>query len=378
MRSALAGQSLAIGILAAALLTAPDFSRTCVATIDLTGNWDVTVTVDSFPPANLHWAIVQSSGTLVISTDGVSAPFYTGTIDPDTGALSFGGVLADCLPPLPDSFTGTAAGDSNSFTASGTMFLKVSPLLCGGPFPASLTATRGLCGNGVVDPGEACDDGNLLAHDCCSFTCSLQPTGSLCDDGDLATPYSVCTAGSCTAPATGCVATPVGGCASPGKSLLLLKDQGFSGASPGDRLIWKWLKGPATALGDFGNPTTTADYSLCVYAGTSQTLALDASVPPVTNWETLGTKGYKYKDAGAAAAGIFQILLKSGAAGSSKILAKGKDGALYLAPGTLPFDSAANVTVQVVNSDNPNCWEATFAPSAFKKNTTAEFKAKSP
>jgi hypothetical protein len=149
------------------------------------------------------------------------------------------------------------------------------------------------------------------------------------------------------------VATPVGGCASPGKSLLLLKDQGFSGASPGDRLNWKWLNGPATALGDFGNPTTTADYSLCVYAGTSQTLVLDASVPPVTNWKTLGTKGYKYKDAGAAAAGIFQILLKSGAAGSSKILAKGKDGALpawYAAVRQRERDGAGR------QQDNPN-WE---------------------
>ena len=141
--------------------------------------------------------------------------------------------------------------------------------------------------------------------------------------------------------------------------------------------MWKWLKGPATALGDFGNPTTTAEYSLCVYAGTAQLLALDASVPPVTNW-TLGTTGYKYKDAGAGAAGISQILLKSGPAGGSKSLVKGKDGALYLAPHTLPFDGAANVTVQVVNSDNPNCWEATFAPAAFKKNTNGEFKAKSP
>jgi len=116
---------------------------------------------------------------------------------------------------------------------------------------------------------------------------------------------------------------------------------------------------------------------LCVYAGTAQTFALAASVPSGTNWEALGTKGYKYKDVFAARDGIFQISLKSGAAGSSKIVVKGKD-TFHLVPGTLPFDSAANVTVQLVNSDNPACWESTFAPAAFTKNTNGEFKAKSP
>jgi len=89
MKSALAPQRLAIGILAAAFLTAPQLLHPCSAAIDLTGNWNVTGMVDGFPPGTGHWAIVQSGGTLAISADGVSAPFYTGTIDPDTGALSF-------------------------------------------------------------------------------------------------------------------------------------------------------------------------------------------------------------------------------------------------------------------------------------------------
>jgi cysteine-rich repeat protein len=51
------------------------------------------------------------------------------------------------------------------------------------------------CGNGVVDPGEQCDDGNIVSGDGCSPTCTLEPAnpkgcgngvidpGEQCDDG---------------------------------------------------------------------------------------------------------------------------------------------------------------------------------------------------
>src|SRR5947209_5927403 len=37
-----------------------------------------------------------------------------------------------------------------------------------------------VCGNGVVDLGEQCDDGNLVAGDCCSPTCQFEPAGQAC------------------------------------------------------------------------------------------------------------------------------------------------------------------------------------------------------
>jgi MYXO-CTERM domain-containing protein len=45
-----------------------------------------------------------------------------------------------------------------------------------------------LCGNGMKDPGEACDDGNVQFGDGCSTTCTVEP-GFTCDD----TEPSVCT-----------------------------------------------------------------------------------------------------------------------------------------------------------------------------------------
>ena len=76
-----------------------------------------------------------------------------------------------------------------------------------------------------------------------------------------------------------CAPAPLGGCDTPQKSRLLVKDKGEDGAGASDKLIWKWLKGPLTVQGDFGDPTATADYTLCLYAGPGAALALEASLP---------------------------------------------------------------------------------------------------
>jgi cysteine-rich repeat protein len=39
------------------------------------------------------------------------------------------------------------------------------------------------CGDGFVDPGEDCDDGNILEGDCCSALCQFEPVDSPCPDG---------------------------------------------------------------------------------------------------------------------------------------------------------------------------------------------------
>jgi len=44
------------------------------------------------------------------------------------------------------------------------------------------------CGNGTLEPGEQCDDGNAVNEDCCSSTCLFEAAGSLCtDDGEPCT-----------------------------------------------------------------------------------------------------------------------------------------------------------------------------------------------
>ena len=51
------------------------------------------------------------------------------------------------------------------------------------------------CGNGTLEPGETCDDGNTLAGDCCNAVCQVEV--GPCDDGNNCTTSDVCTPGGC-------------------------------------------------------------------------------------------------------------------------------------------------------------------------------------
>jgi cysteine-rich repeat protein len=90
----------------------------------------------------------------------------------------------------------------------------------------SATYVSALCGNGVLDAGEECDDHNTANGDCCDSLCHFEASGSTCSDGNACTTGDTCSAGvcnggtttvcndsnACTAdsciPATGCVFNP--------------------------------------------------------------------------------------------------------------------------------------------------------------------------
>ena len=50
------------------------------------------------------------------------------------------------------------------------------------------------CGDGILDAGEACDDGNNLDGDCCSSFCEIGAANAPCDDGRFCTTSDVCDA----------------------------------------------------------------------------------------------------------------------------------------------------------------------------------------
>jgi len=54
-----------------------------------------------------------------------------------------------------------------------------------------------VCGNGIPETGEDCDDGNTDDGDCCSSTCSFEASGDPCDDGDVCTDNECDGAGAC-------------------------------------------------------------------------------------------------------------------------------------------------------------------------------------
>lgn len=164
------------------------------------------------------------------------------------------------------------------------------------------------------------------------------------------------TSGACgLAPATGCRLPTV-----PRKALIQFKDRTPDSK---DRLLWKWGGGAATTKADFGNPPASTGYEFCVYDGAS-TLVSRASIPtagscnalsPRPCWRESGA-GFTYVDRDFTPDGIAKVILKAGAAGSAKILVKGK-GDLLDVP-ALPLTSVP-VTVQLLNGDGV-CWEADY------------------
>ena len=56
----------------------------------------------------------------------------------------------------------------------------------------------GVCGNGILEAGEACDDGNTIPGDCCDGICQIEAMGSSCDDADVCTDGDICVGAICT------------------------------------------------------------------------------------------------------------------------------------------------------------------------------------
>jgi hypothetical protein len=59
-------------------------------------------------------------------------------------------------------------------------------------------ASLAVCGNGVLEYSEQCDDGGTVSGDCCSATCTSETAGNSCNDGSVCTTVDQCDgAGSC-------------------------------------------------------------------------------------------------------------------------------------------------------------------------------------
>ena len=226
------------------------------------------------------------------------------------------------------------------------------------------TGSSNTCPADLNQPaGTSCSDG-LFCNG--SETCD---SGGVCQPGTAPCAF-VCSEGTDMCLTTACPTTPEPNCLTSAKKLLLVKNKMDNTK---DKLIWKFIKGDATTLSDFANPQMTAAYALCIYGGTSGALVATASVQPsATLWSPIGTKGYKYKDQAGSQSGIQKIILKSGAAGKTKALVKGKGSLL---PDPLDLGPlGTNVTVQLLNHESGVCLETIF--TAPKKDDTSLYKSK--
>lgn len=232
------------------------------------------------------------------------------------------------------------------------------------------------CGNGIVTSGEQCDDGNLAAGDCCGGTCQFEANGSACDDANPCTNLDACSAGACAgtpAPATSCHAAQ--------RSSIVLRDQALDTR---DQLVWRWTRGDAVALAELGDPVGGAtSFALCLYDTTGGTPSL--AHPPIVVpgggtcrgkpcWKALGTSGVKRSDRDRAPDGVESVVLRAGPAGKSSIVLVARGASL--APPPLPFAQEPAVTVQLRGS-NGACFGATYAAPA-RANDAAQFRDQTP
>src|SRR6185312_13958997 len=87
-----------------------------------------------------------------------------------------------------------------SLLAIGSLFF----LACGGD--GKQDNFNGVCGDGTVNTGEQCDDGNTSNGDGCSSTCQKESTPSTCGDGNVDVATETCDDGN-TVSGDGCSAT---------------------------------------------------------------------------------------------------------------------------------------------------------------------------
>jgi hypothetical protein len=220
-----------------------------------------------------------------------------------------------------------------------------------------------------------------------------EPDGTACNDGDLCTFGETCTTGACGGgtntnltcspceacdPGTGfCGPGPRTDCFEPtvaGKARVLVKDKT---PDRGDLIVWKWLKGEATTVADFGDPATTDDYTLCVFDAGSEvfrsTIPAGGTCGAAPCWQTLST-GFKYINRDRTPDGILKVLLKSGTAGKAKVIVKGKGDNLPFPASFLPMATPVDVQLQV---DGGACWSSNHIARGPLINSSDQYKSTS-
>jgi cysteine-rich repeat protein len=136
----------------------------------------------------VEWVTVGPGGSMVYAVSDVSNALVAFSRNSTTGALTFVETLTDG-----SGIIDGLGGASGVVTSPGSPHVYV-----GSKVDDAVAVFGSLCGNGVFNPGEECDDGNLDDNDCCSSVCTNKAAGSTCaDDGNVCTDDKCNGAGLC-------------------------------------------------------------------------------------------------------------------------------------------------------------------------------------
>jgi cysteine-rich repeat protein len=225
------------------------------------------------------------------------------------------------------------------------------------------------CGNGAVQFGEECDDGNLVDDDCCTNDCHA--TTNACPDDGTPCTDDVCQNGACTHP------VPARSCdqALAGKASLALK-RSDDGAKNG--VNWKWTSEGELDVASLGDDAATTDLTFCL--SDRDGLVLSARAPAGGTCATkpcwvvdTGKGKLKYGDKELSPDGLAKIQGKSGLEGKGKLAVQGRGPNLALPARRLHLP----VHADLIRTDDDGCWGINVSqPSSVQKSDDHEFKAK--
>jgi cysteine-rich repeat protein len=199
----------------------------------------------------------------------------------------------------------------------------------------SQTCRVEVCGNGIPDPGEQCDDGNTVSGDGCSATCQREPrcgdgvveAGEQCDDGN-------------TVSGDGCSAScrlEMCRILYAGQTLWVRSLVSVQHGAPGrDRLS---LRAAFTIPSAFGtlDPAATGTSLLVDDAAGGNQLAL--TIPPGAHWARRGRR-WLYRDRVGSVGGIRKLVIADDSGGGVPgvdVSVTGRNGSYPLAFAELPL-----------------------------------------
>ncbi|MCC6846920.1 MAG: hypothetical protein IT294_00360 [Deltaproteobacteria bacterium] len=267
---------------------------------------------------------------------------------------------------------------------------SANTLVCSGGVDSDAFVLRllGDCArNGVVQPGESCDDGDAIDDNGCDNRCEIgecwsctgttpsvctaEAAGTACDDDNVCTASDKCDgAGGCT----DLTPTPLTSCQLGEQSSLSI----VRGPTPAkDKIGWKWKETVVEGFGwSPGDPATAGtDYTLCVFDGAGALMRAD--IPPGGYcggdrcWKTDTYRDtFRFKDKSLSNDGIEQL---SVAIDPGRFQLKGKGVNLPDSPVLVD-----PVTIQLILDGvlEDACLESVYTGADISKSTLKGFKGK--
>ena len=230
---------------------------------------------------------------------------------------------ATCLTPVGDCGNGVVdpgeqCDDGNTVSGDG----------------CSSSCRLEVCGNGILDPGEQCDDGNTVSGDGCSATCQREPRcgdgvvdpGEQCDDGNTVSGDG-CSA-SCRLEACKIIRA--------GQTLWVRGLLAAQHGSGGDRLS---LRAEFAIPSAFATLDPAATGMSLLVENTAGTDMLALTIPPGAHW--IGRRGrWLYRDRAGSVGGIRKLAIVDDSGGGVPgvdVRVSGRNGSYPLAFAELPL-----------------------------------------